>query len=143
MNTKVYKPLVGGLFWGITIPTAVFMIGMTVGFAISYPPSLFYMIPICLLIAYFLVTPLFGYVELRPKSVFIRFGFFVTREIPYDKVRGVVKERKLYSDSMLSLKNAMEHLNIKYDRFDMVSVSVVDNDGLMEEIEKRRNNLEL
>lgn len=143
MNTKVYKPLVGGLFWGITIPTAVFMIGMTVGLAISYPPSLFYMTPICLLIAYFLVTPLFGYVELRTKSIFIRFGFFVTREIPYDKVRGVVKERKLYSDSMLSLKNAMEHLNIKYDRFDMVSVSVVDNDGLMEEIEKRRNNLEL
>ena len=143
MDAKVYKPLVGELFWWITVPTAVFMIGMTAGLAIFFPPSLLYMIPTCFLIAYFLVTPLFGYVELRESSVFIRFGFFMTREISYDRVRGVAKARKFYSDSMVSLKNSMEHVNIKYDRFDMVSVSVVDNEGLMEEIEKRRNDWKL
>ena len=137
MDTKVYKPLIGELFWWITIPTAVFMIGMTVGLAIFFPPSLLYMIPTCLLIAYFLVTPLFGYVELRESGIFIRFGFFMTRDISYDRVRDVVKARKFYSDSMVSLKNSMEHVNIKYDRFDMVSVSVVDNDGLMRQIEER------
>ena len=137
MDTKVYKPLIGELFWWITIPTAVFMIGMTVGLAIFFPPSLLYMIPTCLLISYFLVTPLFGYVELRESGIFIRFGFFMTREISYDRVRGVVKARKFYSDSMVSLKNSMEHVNIKYDRFDMVSVSVVDNDDLMQQIQTR------
>ena len=137
MDCKIYKPLVGELFWWITIPTVVFMIGMTVGLAIFFPPSLLYMIPTCLLIAYFLVTPLFGYVELRESSIFIRFGFFMTREISYDRVRGVVKARKFYSDSMVSLKNSMEHVNIKYDKFDMASVSVIDNDDLINEIEKR------
>lgn len=137
MDSKIYKPLVGELFWWITIPTVVFMIGMTVGLAIFFPPSLLYMIPTCLLIAYFLVTPLFGYVELRESSIFIRFGFFMTREISYDRVRGVVKARKFYSDSMVSLKNSMEHVNIKYDKFDMASVSVIDNDDLINEIEKR------
>jgi hypothetical protein len=39
---------------------------------------------------------------------------------------------------MLSLKNALEHVNIKYNNFDIVSVSVVDNDGFIEELNTRR-----
>jgi hypothetical protein len=39
---------------------------------------------------------------------------------------------------MASLKNALEHVNIKYNTFDIVSVSVVDNDGFIEELNTRR-----
>ena len=86
---------------------------------------------------YFLISPLFGYVELREDSVFIKFGLLLKREIPYGKIRGVTEERKFYADSMLSLKNALVHINIKYNSFDMVSVSVVGNGELKEEIEAR------
>jgi hypothetical protein len=90
-----------------------------------------------ILIAYFIISPLFGYVELREKSVFIKFGFIMSREIPYEKIRGFSKARKFYSDSMLSLKNSFDHVNIKYNTFDMISVSVTDNDLLISDIEAR------
>lgn len=137
MKTDVYTPRLDGLFWWITVPTALIMLGTTIGLAISYPPSMFFMIPMCLLVAYFFVSPLFGYVELRDDCVFVRFGFFTKREIPYSSIRGVQKERKFYADSIISLKNAMEHVNIKYNRFDMTTVSVKNNDGLILEIERR------
>ena len=35
---------------------------------------------------------------------------------------------------MISLKNAFEHINIKYNTFDLFSVSVVENEELMEQI---------
>ena len=60
------------------------------------------------------------------------------REIPYEKIRGAKKERKWYSDSMLSLKNSMEHVNLLYNTFDFVTISVVDSDELIRELNKRR-----
>ena len=101
------------------------------------PTALFVMIPTDLFVLYFLLSPLFGYVELRKDTVFIRFGFILKREIPYKKIRGITKERKFYSDSMLSLKNAMEHINIKYNTFDVISVSVADEEDFIRELEKR------
>ena len=50
-------------------------------------------------------------------------------EILFEK--GIVKERKFYAESMMSLKNAFEHINIKYNAFDVTTVSVVDNDGFI------------
>jgi hypothetical protein len=38
----------------------------------------------------------------------------------------------------MSLNNALEHIDIRYNTYDVVSVSVVDNDALIEEIDKRR-----
>jgi hypothetical protein len=38
---------------------------------------------------------------------------------------------------MVSLKNAIEHVNIKYNSFDVTTVSVVDNDGFIEELKER------
>lgn len=137
MNEKIYKPLIGGLYWWIVIPTSALMLGVTVGLAVSYLPSLFFMIPLCLLEAYFFVSPLFGYVELRSECVFVRFGFFLKKEIPYGKIRGVSKKRRYYADSTVSLKCAAEHVNINYNRFDVTTVSVKDNDDLMEQIERR------
>ena len=121
----------------IIIPTSVLLLGVTVGISVPYPPALFFMIPTDLLCAYFFLSPFFGYVELKEHSVFVRFGFFATCDIPYDRIRGVAKVRKFYSDSIMSLKMSMDHVNIKHGRFDVTSVSVRDNDDLLAELEKR------
>ena len=113
------------------------MIGLTVG-AVFEPVILWGVLPADLFVAYFLISPLFGYVELRQDTVFVKFGFILKREIPYKSIRGVSRERKFYSDSMLALKNSLEHINIKYNSFDMVSVSVVNNELLTERLEARR-----
>ena len=136
MTYKKFKPKIGRMFYVIWVPTVIFLITMT---AVSFVAPLAFVILLLTdaLTLYFLLTSLFGYVELRDDSVFVKFGFIATVQIPYSRIREVTKVRKLYADSIMSLKNSLEHVNIRYNRFDVVSVSVVDNDGLMNEIEKR------
>ena len=112
MKTKRFNPLFDKLFVFIFIPTAILMIVITI-LACFEPIVLFIMIPADLLTFYFIFTPLFGYVELRENSLFIKFGLILKREIPYSKIRCVIKERSFISESMLSLKNAFEHVKIK------------------------------
>ena len=69
--------------------------------------------------------------------MFVKLGFFMKKEIPYNKIRDAVKERKLYADSMSSLKNALDHVNIKYNTFDVLSVSVIGNDDLVKRLKVR------
>ena len=136
MDSKRFKPLVDKLYWIIIIFTSAVMIGLTVPSAFA-PITLWIIVPTDVLVYYFLISPLFGYVELRANTVFIKFGFILKKEIPYKKIRGAVKERRTYSDSILALKNALEHVNIKYNTFDIVTVSVVGNDRLIEELNAR------
>lgn len=131
-----YKPLLDKLFFIILIPTVILLVTGTV-FAAFDTFALFIMIPADLFALYFLVSPLFGYVELRENTLFIKFGFFMKREIAYEKIRGTVKERKFYSESIMSLKNAVEHINVKYNTFDTVTLSVKDNDGFIAELGTR------
>ena len=132
MQNKRFKPKIDKLFWIILIPTSILLLAFT---ALSFlsPAALFIIIPVDLFTFYFLISPLFGYVELREISVFIKFGFMLKREIPYRTVRSIKKERKIISESMLSLKNSLDHVNIKYNAFDTVAVSVKDNDELIVE----------
>lgn len=132
-----YKPKFDKLFLWILIPTALLMLSVTVISAFFGAVTLFFTVPVTLFVFYFLLTPAFGYAELRESSLFVKFGFFLTREIPYEKIRGVEKARKFYSDSMLSLKNSLDHVNVKYNKFDILSVSVTDNEDFMAELEKR------
>ena len=136
MENKKYKPLIDKMFWIVWIPTAIFLIGGTV---ISFVSVIAFIIMLAtdIFTFYFIVTSLVGYVELREKTLFVKFGFILEREIPYAMIMGISKERKIYSDSMLSIKNSMEHVRIKYNKFDVVCVSVVDNDGFIEELKKR------
>ena len=129
MQTKRFKPKIDKLFLWIFIPTVALLLGITVGLALLSPLSvLFIMVPTDLFCLYFLISPLFGYIELREDTLFIKFGFFMKREIPYSKIRGTSFERKFYSDSMMSLKNSFDHVNVKYNVFDIVSISVVENE---------------
>ena len=138
MEYKRFLPKLDKLFWLIFIPTSLLLIAITV-IAFFAPAVLFIIIPCDLLCFYCLLTTLFGYVELRESCCFVKLGFFMKREIPYEAIRGITKERKIYSDSMLSLKNSLEHINIKYNRFDILSVSVKENDELISELENRIN----
>lgn len=117
------------------------MTGVTVVSALFDAVTLFFTVPVTLFVFYFLITPVFGYAELRESALFVKFGFFLAREIPYEKIRGVQKARKFYSDSMLSLKNSLDHVNVKYNKFDILSVSVTDNEDFMAELEKRIKSL--
>ena len=136
MQSKRYRPKIGKMFYAIWIPTVALLTVATwisfaapIGFAIMLATDIFTL--------YFLITSLFGYVELREETVFVKFGLLTEKEIPYTSIRDVTKERKLYSDSMVSLKYTLEHVNIKYNRFDLVSVSVVENDELISDLMKR------
>ncbi len=139
MNNQKFKPLFDKTYLCIWVPLCALMFLFTL-LAFFAPTSLFVMIPTDLFVLYFLISPLLGYVELREKTVFIRFGLILKREIPYKKIRGITKERKFYSDSMLALKNALEHINIKYNSFDVLSVSVVESEAFIQALEKRISN---
>ena len=133
---KIYKPKIDGLFYAIWIPTVLLLLVCTV-MACVEPIALLILIATDIFTLYFLVSPLVGYVELRENTVFIRYGFFITREIDYLRIRDMKKERKFYSETMLSLKNSMEHVTVKYNKFDVTTVSVTDNDDLMMNIRAR------
>ncbi len=140
MENKKFRPLFDKLFWCTLIPTAIIMIAMTVVSAFA-PITLLITTPIDLFVAYFLASPVFGYVELREKSVFVKFGLILKKEIPYVKIRKIQKDRKFYSESIVSLKNALDHVNIRYNNYDVATVSVVDMDSFIEELNCRRASL--
>lgn len=137
---KRYKPMVDKLFYIICVPTLALMAVLTL---ISFPSPLALFITVLsdLLVLYFLLSPLFGYVELREECLFIKYGLLLKKKIPYNKIRGVERKRSFYSESMMSLKNSFEHLNIKYNTFDVTSVSVKENGELLAELEIRRRQL--
>ena len=134
MQTKRYKPAVDKLFWIIFIPTNAFLLCAMIIPAFFDLKAFFLMLPIFLFVNYFFLSPLFGYVELREKELFIKYGFFMKKQIPYGKIRELTKERRFISESMMSLKNAMEHINVKYNKFDVTVISVKNNDELIKEI---------
>jgi len=84
-----------------------------------------------------LFSSLSGYVEIYDNYLYIKFGFIIKRKIEYKDIRDVIKERKVYSTSYLSLKNALEHIVIKYNKYDDVTISVKENDDLINELKKR------
>ena len=136
-DVKRFKPAIDKLFWWILIPTSLLLLALTVLTAFDAIFMLLFTIPTDLFVAYFIVSPLFGYAELRDKALFIRFGFFLKREIPYAKIRGTSTERKIYADSMLSLKNALDHVTVKYNKFDVVSMSLKDSENFVAELSER------
>ena len=144
MENKRYKPKLDKLYFWITVPTAVLMLALTALQLFLEPGGSWVatvLLLLCdLLVFWFLLSPLCGYVELKGGGVFIKYGFILKKEIPYEKIRGLTFGRGIISESMMSLKNAMDHVNIKYNTFDITVISVVDNEGLVEEINKRRGH---
>ncbi|MBQ7386898.1 MAG: PH domain-containing protein [Clostridia bacterium] len=137
METKRYKPLVDKLFLIIFLPIVLLMTALVVILAFFDASAMIVALITFFFVLYFLVSPLCGYVELRAETVFIKYGFFLKKEIPYTRVRAVLRERRFYSYSMMSLKNAFEHVIIKYNSYDDTTVSVVCNDEFARELSER------
>ena len=137
MENVRLKPQVDILFLFIWIPTLL-LLAVGTAIAASLTVALIILLATDVFTLYFLISPLFGYVELREHTVYVKFGFFVSREIEYRSIRAVETERRFHSESMLSLKCAYEHVNIKYGSFDVITVSVRDNARLAAELDRRR-----
>ena len=138
MKNARSKPQIDKLFWFIWMPTVILLaVGMVIACASTV--ALLIMLATDIFTLYFLISPLFGFVELREQTVYIKFGFFTSREIEYARIRAIETERTWYSESMLSLKCAYEHVNIKYNSFDVTTVSVRDNAYFVAELDRRRN----
>ena len=136
MERMRFKPLVDKLFWIISISTVLILVPPTV-LAVGYIGSGILIAFVDLCVIFFIVSPLFGYVELRENTLYIKYGLILKKELPYERIRSVEIEHRFYSDSMISLKNAFEHVNIKYNAFDVTTVSVVGNRELIEKINER------
>lgn len=142
MENKRFKPRYDKCYIITWIVTVAVIAAVNV-IAVFEPSTLFIFVPVDALVLYFALTQIFGYVELRDDELFIRFGLILKKEIPYDKIRGISREHKFYADSMISLKTALDHVNVKYNRFDMVSLSVVNDDELVTELEARVSDSEI
>ena len=135
---KKYFPLVDSLFYVYTAVFTVIVLAVGAAFAFLASEVLVWYAPLCLLLFVPVLSPLFGYAELREECLFIRFGLLIKREIPYPVIRKTAKENKIYSDAMLSLKTAKEHVNISYNSFDLISISVKNSEDFLRELDKKR-----
>lgn len=84
-----------------------------------------------------LISPIFGYVKLEENALYIRYGLIFRKRIPYDKIVSLEKEHKLYSESIISLKTAIEHIKIKYNTYDNTTVSIRNMDQFIGEVNQR------
>ena len=134
MTPLRFKPLIDKLFFIVFVPTLSLTLAACIVPAFFSPTTLFVSLPVFLFVLYFVISPLFGYAELREDGLFIKYGLILKKHIPYENIRSAEKTRKFYSDSMLYLKNSFEHVNIKYNRFDVTAVSVKSNDEFVEKL---------
>ena len=139
-KVKKYKPKIDRLFWIIWSIVTIILVPCTI-IALSDWVSGIILILTDIFTYYFMITSLVAYVELRENTMYVKFGFILKREIPYEKIIKIEKEKKVMSYSMLSIKNSYEHYNIRYNKYDMITVSVVDNEDLIKELKLRNNNI--
>ena len=136
-----FKPRVDKYYLWIAIPTEIFLIVMTVMTVVHF--TLFGLIVMLFALAlssFFILSPvLFGYAELRDDELFVDFGVFIKRSIPYSKIRSVEKKHRFYSESMLSLKCAIDHVDVKYNSFDMISLSLKEEAKFIEELNRKKS----
>ncbi len=137
MQGKRFKPLFDKLYWWTFAPTELLVLAVAIVPAIFEPKTLFWTVPVLLFVSYFLISPFFGYIELRESALFIKYGLILKKEIPYGKIRKLECGRGIISETMMSLKTAVSHVNIKYNSFDVTAVSVKDSEAFIKELESR------
>ncbi len=134
-----YKPKTDKLFWWmLVIVNAICLPMLALGFFNTV--SLVFAVLLLLFVNYFLLSPLFGYAELREEDLYIKYGLFIHKTIPYKNIRTAEIKRSVISEAVLNLKLSLEHTLIKYNKFDFTIVSVTDNRAFAEELMKKQNN---
>lgn len=135
---KRFKPKKDKLFYIITISVNLFLLlvfGIILGLTRKLS-SFVILIFVFIFVNYILLSSLFGYVEIKKDVLFIKYGLILRKTIPLEKIKKVELKNKYYSDSFLSLKNSIEHIDITYNTYDKTCVSVVQNSILLEELNK-------
>lgn len=135
---KKYKPKVDKLFYILLVVLNVLSLTILIIpqlFYLSFESFIFSIIVI-LFINYFLISPLFGYVEIKETSIFIKYGIILKKEIPFNKIKKLELKKKWYSDSILALKCSIEHVDITFNSYDKTCVSVKENDIFIEDVRR-------
>ena len=136
MNKKKYKPLIDKYFYCIWIPLSILLITFTV-FSIAELPALLIMLATDIFTFYFMFSSLLGYCQLRENTLYVKFGFILKREIKYEDILELKKERGVMTYTMLSLKNALDHITIKYNKYDLIAISIKNQEEFILELEKK------
>jgi len=139
VNVIRYRPKLDRMFWILVSVTNLLLLFPILLLCFDYSGAIWILVASLLFLDYFFVSSLFGYAELREDSLFIKYGFILKKTIPYNSIRGVKIERKWYSEAMLSLKNSIEHVTVKYNRFDFTAISVKNNEAFAAELSLRAN----
>ena len=136
LKSKRYNPKFDKLYYTLLFITFIPTLSITLIPVIIAPSTtaIALAVAINVFVAYFFISPIFGYAELRENSLYVKYGFFLKKEIPYKKIRGAEIKRAFLSDAIMSLKNSMEHVNIRYNKFDLTCVSVIENAAFYEEL---------
>ena len=128
------------MYWITAIPTNLIVMALVILAAVDAPTPVLIAVAVVtfIFVNYFLLSPWFGYVELRENEIFIKYGILLKRSIPYSDIRAVEVGRGVLADSIVSLKNALDHVNIKYNAFDVTTVSIKNRESFVRELELRR-----
>lgn len=138
VNIKKYKPKIDKLFYIMLVVINVLSLTILIIpqlFYLSFESFIFSIIVI-LFINYFLISPLFGYIEIKETSIFIKYGIILKKEIPFNKIKKLELKKKWYSDSILALKCSIEHVEITFNSYDKTCVSVKENDIFIEDVRR-------
>ena len=140
MENKRYDPKFDKMYWITAIPTNLIVMALVILAAFDAPTPVLIAVAVVtfVFVNYFLLSPWFGYVELRENEIFIKYGILLKRSIPYSDIRAVEVGRGVLADSIVSLKNALDHVNIKYNAFDVTTVSIKNRESFVRELELRR-----
>ncbi|MGM9969290.1 MAG: PH domain-containing protein [Anaeroplasma sp.] len=136
---KRYKPKIDKLFYILliivnTLLLAILLIPILVFNSFEGLP---FTIIVVLFVDYLLLSSIFGYVEIKENLICIKYGLILKKEIPFNKIKKLEIKRKWYSDSLLALKNSIEHVDITFNSYDKTCVSVKDNYAFVEEVKKK------
>lgn len=89
------------------------------------------------IITFCFTSSLNAYVILHENELFIKYGFILKKSIPYEKIIGIEKKKQFICESIIAIKNSKEHIDIKYNKFDVTSISVKNNDFFINELKEK------
>ena len=139
MKDKIYKPLIDKYFYYIWTPITI-LLAICTYISLFEVTSFFIMVSTDIFTFYFMISSLIGYCKFKEETLYIRFGFILKIEINYKDIIEIKKERGVMTYTMLSLKNALDHITIKYNKYDFVTVSVKDNDKFIKDLKSKMNS---
>lgn len=134
-----FKPLVDKYFYTpIILVLILFIAPIMVGIVCKQIDQIIITSLLFIVIGVLLISPLFGYVKIEDDHIFIKYGLFFKRKIFYTNITEITKERKFYATSLISHKTALDHVFIKYNKYDDTCISIKNMDVFIALVEEKR-----